>query len=83
MTSLNFGLKIAKKNLNCHRKLKLDSNNGEYQADSENILYVNIFFINRRARASAHEQKHIFRRAACVRAEARWSGQTRRNFHLK
>ena len=50
-------------------KLKLDSNDAECQIDSESILYVNIFVINRRARA--REQKCIFRQAACVRAEAR------------
>ena len=32
------------KNLNCTRKLKLDSNDAKYQADLGNILYVNIFF---------------------------------------
>ena len=48
-----------KKIQNCRRKLKLDSNDAEYQADSENILYVNIVFINRSARASAHEQSRI------------------------
>ena len=38
MTSSNSGLKIAKKKMqNCRRKLKLDSNVAEYQADSENI----------------------------------------------
>ena len=38
MTSSNFGLKIAqKKNQNCRRKLKLDSNDAKCQADSENI----------------------------------------------
>ena len=33
MTSSNFGLKIATKTQNCRRKLKLDSNDAEYQAD--------------------------------------------------
>ena len=61
MTSSNCGLKIASTTQNCRRKLKLYSHDAKYQADSENILYVNIFFINRRARASAHEQKCIFR----------------------
>ena len=38
MTSSNFGLKIAKKkNQNCHKKLKLDSNDVECQANSKNI----------------------------------------------
>ena len=60
-----------KNNQNCRTKLKLDSNDAKYQVDLENILYVNIFFINRRARASAHEQKRMFRRAAFVRADAR------------
>ena len=58
MTSSKFGLKIAK-NQNCCRKLTFDSKDAKYQADSENILYVNIFFINRLARASAHEQSRI------------------------
>ena len=77
-----FGLKIEKneknekKNQNCRRKLKFDSYDAEYQADSENILYVNINFINRRARASADEQKRISRREACVHADARWIERT-------
>ena len=29
--------KNSQKNQNCHRKLKLDLNDAEYQADSENI----------------------------------------------
>ena len=37
MTSSNYGLKIAKKNQNCRRKLKLVPNDAECQADSENI----------------------------------------------
>ena len=37
MTSSNYGLKIATKNQNCRRKLKLDSNDAKCQADSENI----------------------------------------------
>ena len=37
MTSSNSELKIAKKIQNCRRKLKLDSNDAECQADSENI----------------------------------------------
>ena len=39
MTSSNFALKVAKKkkNQNCRRKLKLDSNDAESQAHSENI----------------------------------------------
>ena len=37
MTSSNFGLKIATKTQNCRRKLKLVSNDVEYQANSENI----------------------------------------------
>ena len=36
MTSSNYWLKIEK-NQNCRRKLKLDSNDAKYQADSENI----------------------------------------------
>ena len=36
MTSSNFGLKIEK-NQNCLRNLKLDSNDEECQAHSENI----------------------------------------------
>ena len=71
ITSSNFGLKIATKTQNCRRKLKLVSNGAKCQADSENISYVNILFINRPARASAHEQKRIFRRTACVLADAR------------
>ena len=51
MTSSNFGLKIAKKSQNCRRKLKLVSNDAEYQAKSKYILYVNIFSIDRRANA--------------------------------
>ena len=51
-----------KKSQNCRRKLKLDSYDAEYHADAENALYVNIIFISGRARASAHEQKCIFRR---------------------
>ena len=66
-----------KKSQNCRRKLKLDSCDAEYQAESENILYVNILFINGRERASAHEQKRIFRREACVGADARWFERTR------
>ena len=37
MTSSNFGLKIATKTQNCHRKLKLVSNGAKFQADSENV----------------------------------------------
>ena len=61
---------MKKKNQNCRRKLKLDSHDAEYQADSENILCVKILFINRSASSRAHERKRIFRRAAFVRAEA-------------
>ena len=71
-----------KKSQNCRRKLKLDSYDAEYHADSENVLYVNVIFINGRVRASAHEQKRIFRRAECVRADARWIERTRGNFNL-
>ena len=34
---IKFWAKNSKKNQNCRRKLKLDSNDAEYQADSENI----------------------------------------------
>ena len=73
MTSSDLGLKIAttKKQSGC-RKLKLNSNDAKYHADSENV-YVNTFSISRRA----NEQKRIFRRAACVGAEACWSGPNR------
>ena len=37
MTSSNFGLKKEKKNQNCRRKLKLDSNDAKSQVDSENV----------------------------------------------
>ena len=37
MTSSNFGLKIATKTQNCRRKLKLVSNDAQFQADSTNI----------------------------------------------
>ena len=75
-------MKKMKKSQNCRRKLKLDSYDAEYHADSENVLYVNIIFISGRARASAHEQKCIFRRAECVRTDARWIERTRGNFNL-
>ena len=39
-------MKQKKKSQNCRRKLKLDSYDAEYQADSENVLYVNIFMID-------------------------------------
>ena len=32
--------KKNKKNLNCCRKLKLDSNDAKYQANSENIIII-------------------------------------------
>ena len=52
-----FWSKIGKKmKKSFRRKLKLDSNDAEYQANAEYILYVNIIFINRHARASAHER---------------------------
>ena len=66
MTSSNFGLKIGNQNQNCRRKLTLDSNDAEYHADSENVLYVTILFIDRRERASAHVQKRIIH-AGCFR----------------
>ena len=56
MTSSNSGLKIATTIQNCRRKLKLDSNDAECQADSEYISYVNIFSINKHLRASPHAQ---------------------------
>ena len=37
MTSSNFKLKIAKKNENYRRKLKLVSNDAQFQVDSKNI----------------------------------------------
>ena len=58
---LVFLVKKVKKNekmkKNCSTKVKLDSKYTEYQAKSENVLYVNFFIINRRARASAMRRK--------------------------
>ena len=48
------------------------------------IYNMSTFFsINRRARASAYEQKRISRRAKCVFAETRWSERVCFNFNLR
>ena len=68
MTSSNFRLKIAKKSkLSYKAKCKLKR--CRMSSRFRKYIICQQIFHNRRARASNHEQKRIFRRAACVSNE--------------